>query len=74
WRGGDTRGVDAARAVGRHSLMRIEHLALWTRDPKAMRAFYVRWFGARANARDASARRAGVASHVLAFCGGGARP
>jgi catechol 2,3-dioxygenase-like lactoylglutathione lyase family enzyme len=54
--------------------MRIEHLALWTRDPKAMRAFYVRWFGARANARDASARRAGVASHVLAFCGGGARP
>jgi lactoylglutathione lyase len=53
--------------------MRIEHLALWTRDLEAMRAFYMRWFGARSTDRYASARRAGFASYFLAFPDGGAR-
>jgi len=29
--------------------IRIEHVALWTRNPEALRDFYVRWFGAEAN-------------------------
>ncbi|MBV9945722.1 MAG: VOC family protein, partial [Myxococcales bacterium] len=28
--------------------MQIEHVAIWTRDLEAMRAFYERYFGARA--------------------------
>jgi len=28
--------------------MRIEHVAIWTRDLEALTAFYVRWFGAHA--------------------------
>jgi len=28
--------------------MRISHVALWTRDLEGLRAFYERWFGARA--------------------------
>ncbi|MEO8755550.1 MAG: VOC family protein [Casimicrobiaceae bacterium] len=28
---------------------RIEHVALWTREPERLRDFYVRWFGAESN-------------------------
>jgi lactoylglutathione lyase len=31
--------------------MRIEHIALWTRDVERLRAFYERHFRARAGAR-----------------------
>jgi lactoylglutathione lyase len=31
--------------------MRIDHVALWTRDLERLRAFYERYFGARAGAR-----------------------
>ena len=56
--------------------MRIEHVALWTPDAESLerlRAFYVAHFGARANARYESARRAGFASYFLTFPDGGAR-
>ena len=29
--------------------MTIEHVAIWARDLEALKDFYVRWFGARAN-------------------------
>lgn len=53
--------------------VRIEHLAVWTRDIEQLRDFYVRWFGASANARYQSARVASFASYFLTFPGGGAR-
>ncbi|HKG94023.1 MAG TPA: VOC family protein [Gemmatimonadaceae bacterium] len=53
--------------------MRIEHVALWTRDLDGLRAFYERWFGARAGARYESATRAGFASYFLTFPDGGGR-
>ncbi|HEX7116165.1 MAG TPA: VOC family protein, partial [Steroidobacter sp.] len=31
--------------------MRIEHVAIWARDLEALRAFYERYFGARAGSR-----------------------
>jgi lactoylglutathione lyase len=51
----------------------VAHVALWTRDLERARAFYERWFGARANARYESRNRPGFASHFLTFPGGGAR-
>jgi lactoylglutathione lyase len=53
--------------------MRIQHVALWTRDPERLRAFYERHFGARSGARYASATRAGFTSYFLTLPGGGAR-
>lgn len=53
--------------------MKIEHVALWTRDIERMREFHVRWFGARANARYESATTPGFASYFLTFPEGGAR-
>ncbi len=57
--------------------MRIDHVALWTRDRDSLerlRAFYARYFGARAGARYESANRPGFASYFLDFPGdGGAR-
>lgn len=53
--------------------MRIEHIALWTRDLERSREFYVRWFGARANTRYDSATTPGFASYFLTFPQGGAR-
>jgi lactoylglutathione lyase len=53
--------------------MRLEHVAVWTRDPERLRAFYERYFDARSGARYRSATRAGFASYFLAFPGGGAR-
>ncbi len=31
--------------------MRIEHLAIWTKDLEAMRSFYIKYFGATSNDR-----------------------
>lgn len=52
---------------------RLDHVALWTRDLDRLRAFYARWFDARAGARYESATRAGFASYFLAFPDGGPR-
>jgi lactoylglutathione lyase len=53
--------------------MRIEHVALWTADPERLRAFYERWFGARAGPPYHSATREGFTSYFLVFPDGGAR-
>jgi lactoylglutathione lyase len=56
--------------------MRLDHVALWTRDRdtlERLRAFYAEHFGARAGARYESARRPGFASYFLTFPDGGAR-
>ena len=52
---------------------RVDHVAVWTRDLERLRAFYERWFDARAGARYASANRPGFTSYFLAFPDGGAR-
>lgn len=53
--------------------MRLEHVAVWTRDPERLRAFYEQWFGARAGERYRSATRPGFSSYFLTFPAGGAR-
>lgn len=60
--------------------MRIEHVALWTRDTatlERLRAFYQTWFGASAGRMYESRRRPGFTSYFLSFPadgeGGGAR-
>lgn len=52
--------------------MKIEHVALWTRDLERMRAFYVQYFGAVASERYQSRTHA-FASYFLTFPDGGAR-
>ncbi len=52
--------------------MKIEHVALWTRDLERMRAFYVQYFGAVASERYQSRTHA-FASYFLTFPEGGAR-
>lgn len=50
--------------------MRIEHVALWTRDTATLerqRAFYETWFGATAGPRYESRRRPGFTSYFLTF-------
>jgi lactoylglutathione lyase len=46
--------------------VRIEHVALWTRDLERLRGFYERWFGARAGERYENAGT-GFSSYFLAF-------
>jgi lactoylglutathione lyase len=53
--------------------VRVEHVAIWTQDLERLRAFYERYFGARAGERYASGRRPGFVSYFLAFPRGGAR-
>lgn len=53
--------------------MRLEHVALWTRDLERMSAFYERYFGARAGPAYRSRTRAGFESYFLSFPRGGAR-
>jgi lactoylglutathione lyase len=56
--------------------VRIDHLALWTRDRdtlERLRVFYAEHFGARANALYESANRPGFASYFLTFPDGGPR-
>ena len=51
--------------------MRIEHVAIWTRELERLRAFYERWFGARAGERYENAST-GFSSYFLEL-GSGAR-
>ena len=53
--------------------MRIEHVAVWTRDLEGLLAFYVRYFGASANARYESTNQPGFMSYFLSFPDGGVR-
>jgi lactoylglutathione lyase len=53
--------------------MRLDHLALWTRDLERLRVFYERYFDARPNARYDSRNQAGFSSYFLTFPGGDAR-
>lgn len=53
--------------------MRIDHVAVWTHDLERMRAFYERYFGARASVLYRSVRRPGFTSHFLTFPDGGGR-
>jgi lactoylglutathione lyase len=53
--------------------VRLEHVAVWTNDLDRLRAFYERYFGARAGVRYRSATRAGFASYFLTFPDGGGR-
>jgi lactoylglutathione lyase len=46
--------------------MRIEHIALWTRDVDRLRAFYERYFGATAGARYENQRKQ-FQSYFLCF-------
>ena len=49
--------------------VRIEHLALWTRDLERMRAFYECYFGAVVGERYRSANRPGFVSYFVSFPG-----
>jgi len=49
--------------------MKLEHAALWTPDLEASRAFYERYFGARAGTRYANPHN-GFASYFLRFDSG----
>jgi lactoylglutathione lyase len=49
--------------------MRIEHVALWTRDLEGLRAFYERYFGATAGARYHNPKKQ-FQSYFLSFEGG----
>ncbi len=53
--------------------MKIEHVALWTTDLERSRAFYERYFGARAGDQYQSRSRRGFASYFLTFAGGESR-
>jgi lactoylglutathione lyase len=53
--------------------MRIEHLAVWTRDIERLRAFYERYFDVTTGERYESATTLGFASYFLTFGAGGAR-
>jgi lactoylglutathione lyase len=53
--------------------VRIEHVAVWTNDLERLRAFYERYFGARAGTQYRSATRPGFTSYFLAFPGGDSR-
>lgn len=45
--------------------MNISHVALWTRDPEAQRAFWQAMFGAESNQRYLSKNRPGFASYFM---------
>lgn len=53
--------------------MRLEHVAIWTKDIERLQAFYIRAFGASAGLRYASATRPGFVSCFLSLPGGGSR-
>jgi lactoylglutathione lyase len=52
-------------------MIRLEHVALWTRDVGRLRAFYERYLDARAGGTYHSERREGFTSIFLTFSGGG---
>lgn len=49
--------------------MRIEHIAIWTDDIEAMRAFYTRYFGMTSNELYINPAK-GYSSYFLSFGGG----
>jgi lactoylglutathione lyase len=53
--------------------VRVEHVAVWTRNLERLRTFYERYFGARAGTLYRSTTRTGFSSYFLAFPDGGAR-
>lgn len=53
--------------------MRLEHVAVWTRDLERLRAFYERYFSAHAGPRYRSKTRPGFTSYFLTFPDGGCR-
>jgi lactoylglutathione lyase len=53
--------------------VRLEHVAVWTNDLERLRAFYERYFDARAGAQYRSATRTGFTSYFLTFPDGGSR-
>ena len=53
--------------------MRLDHVAIWTRDLERLREFYEWYFGAVAGERYASARQPGFTSYLLRFPGSEAR-
>jgi lactoylglutathione lyase len=53
--------------------VRIDHLAIWTNDLDRLRAFYERYFDARAGDRYESKTRIGFQSYFLTFPDGDAR-
>jgi lactoylglutathione lyase len=53
--------------------VRLEHVAIWTADLERLRAFYERYFEARAGEQYRSVTRPGFASYFLAFPDGGGR-
>ena len=50
--------------------MRIEHLAIYTRDLDRLRDFYVRYFGGASNERYRSKSGSGMESYFISFDGG----
>lgn len=50
--------------------MRLEHVAVWTRDLEGLREFYCRWFGAVAGEKYVNTGK-GFESYLLALPGGG---
>jgi lactoylglutathione lyase len=54
-------------------MIRIDHVAIWTGDLERMRAFYERYFDARAGALYESRNHPGFSSYFLELAGGGAR-
>ena len=53
--------------------VRVDHVAVWTHDLERLRAFYERYFGARAGPLYRSATRPGFSSYFLSFPGGDSR-
>jgi lactoylglutathione lyase len=53
--------------------MRLEHVAVWTRNVERLRTFYERYFAARAGALYRSRTRPGFNSYFLTFPDGGSR-
>ena len=50
--------------------MKLDHVAIWAVDLEVMRAFYEKYFGARANPKYENARKR-FTSYFLTFPGGG---
>lgn len=50
-------------------MMKIAHVAIWTKDLERLRAYYQRYFGAMANEKYINAKK-GFESYFLTFDGG----
>lgn len=63
------RVVGTTNDIQQPSVMKIEHIALWTCDLERMRSFYERYFGAHAGVRYENPRKQ-FASYFLTFVSG----